>query len=207
MKKIRLQIALAALVACPSNPTIKGQTIGSFSFYAIPMSGDCSYIAVPPLDAGADAGFTFDAILSRDTADASVAYLIVGNVERPATFDGQVFASTGSAPRHFIECTCDPVYVTEILQVALLSSSQDDALGRACPPNPLDGGVPVADPDGGISPPCPTPNGCDAVRACGELIDNVVIADAGCQPRAPDAGCNSCSTVFRVEGQKKANQP
>jgi hypothetical protein len=196
--KIRLQIALAALVACPSNPTIKGELIGSFTFSAVPVSSDCSLTAVPSVDAGGS--FTFDGILSRDTADAGVAYLIIGSVERPATFDGQVFSSAASASRHFVECVCDPVYVNEILQVALLSSSQDDALGHSCPPNPLDGGVPLGDPDGGISPPCSMGNGCDAVRACGELVNQVVIADAGCQP------CG-CTYAFQVEGLKKATQP
>jgi len=196
--RIRLQIALLALTACPSSQTIHGQEIGSFTFSAVPVSNDCNFEAIPPI--GADGGFTFDAILSRDP-ESTQAFMRVGNVERDAGFDGQIFISEASAPRHFVECgtNCDSVLVVETVRIILLSSSQDSALGGHCPPNPLDGGVPVATPDGGISPPCPTADPCDVVRACGELID-VVSPDGGsCQ-------CLACTISSAVEGQRKASQ-
>ncbi len=189
--RIRLQVALLALVGCQSNPGIPGQAIGLFSFSATPVFSDCALTAVPPIE---DGGFTFQGTLSRDPGSTHANFLF-GNVQRDAGFDGQIFVSEATAPRHFVECVCDPVVVDETLQVALLSSSQDDALGHRCPPNPLDGGVPS--PAGGVSPPCPTSDACDAVRACGELIDVVVIADAGCQ-------CPGCSVRFIVEGQRTA---
>ncbi len=192
-------MALLALVACQSNPTINGQLIGSFTFSATPVSSDCSFAAVPPLGDGGS--FTFDAILSRDPASTK-AFMRVGNVERDAGFDGQLFVSQASALRHFIECgsNCDSVTLTETLRVVLLSSSQDTAVGNSCPPNALDGGVPAGSPDGGISPPCPSPDSCDVVRACGELID-VVIPDGGsCQ-------CAGCTLSSRVEGERKAGSP
>src|SRR5499433_575650 len=197
--RIRLQIAFLALTACPSSQTIHGQEIGSFTFSAVPVSSDCTYAAIPPI--GADGGFTFDAILSRDPASTQ-AFMRVGNVERDAGFDGQIFTSEVSAPRHFIECgtSCDTVPVVETIRVVLLSSSQDSALGGSCPPNPLDGGVPVGTSDGGISPPCPTADPCDVVRACGELIDVVSPDGGGCQ-------CPPCTLFSTVEGQRKAGTP
>jgi len=198
--RIRLQMAFLSLMACQSSPTIHGQQIGTFTFSSVPVGSDCQNLAaIPPI--GADGGFTFDAILSRDPASTQ-AFMRVGNVERDAGFDGQIFTSLASAPRHFIECgtNCDPVPVVETIRVVLLSSSQDSALGGSCPPNPLDGGVPVATPDGGISPPCPTADPCDVVRACGELID-VVSPDGGsCQ-------CDACTLLSTVEGQRKASTP
>ncbi len=197
--RIRLQMAFLALTACQSNPKINGQLIGSFTFSAIPVSKDCSFAAIPPV--GADGGFTFDAILSRDPASTK-AFMRVGSVERDAGFDGQIFISQASAPRHFTECgsNCDPVPMTETLRIILLSSGQDLAVGGSCPPKALDGGVPVGAPDGGISPPCPSADPCDVVRACGELID-VVSPDGGsCQ-------CSPCTVLSTVEGQRKAGSP
>lgn len=192
--RIRLQVALLALVGCQSNPGIPGQSIGLFSFVATPVFSDCSLLtAVPSVD---DGGFTFQGTFSRDP-NSSQANFLYGNVQRDGGFDGQILTSEAMAPRHFMECVCDPVLVDETLRVALLSSSQDDAVGHRCPSNPLDGGVPSANPDGGVSPPCPAQDACDAVRACGELVDVVVIADAGCQ-------CPGCSVRFQVEGQRTA---
>jgi hypothetical protein len=191
--RIRFQMALLALVACQSNPGIPGQPIGLFSFSATPVFNDCALTATPSIE---DGGFTFQGTFSRDPASTQ-AFFLFGNVQRNAQFDGQILVSPATAPRHFIECVCDPVLVAETLSVALLSSSQDDALGHRCPPNPLDGGVPSPNPDAGILPPCPTPDGCNAVRACGELNDVVLIADAGCQ-------CAGCSVRFMVDGQRTA---
>lgn len=197
--RTRLQVALLAVVGCQSNPKINGQLIGSFTFSATPVSSDCSLTAIPPV--GADGGFTFDAILSRDPSSTK-AFMRIGNVEQDAGFDGQLFTYAGSAPRHFIECggACDPVPVVETFSAVLLSSSQNAAVGGVCPPDALDGGVPLGSPDGGISPPCPSSDGCDAVRACGVLVD-VVSPDGGrCQ-------CSTCTVQYAVEGQKKAGSP
>lgn len=197
--RMRLQLGIVALVSCQSNPTVQGQLIGSFTFSAIPVSTDCSFVAIPAL--GSDGGFTFDAILSRDPSSTQ-AFMIVGSVQRNAGFDGQVFTSLAGSSRHFIECGsgCDPVPMLETLRVVLLSSSQLSAVGGSCPPNPLDGGIPLGSPDSGISPPCPSSNPCDVARACGELVD-VVSPDGGsCQ-------CSACTLISVVDGQKKASSP
>jgi hypothetical protein len=191
--KTRLQMVLLAIVACQSNPKISGQEIGTFTFSASPVANDCPFQAVPPADP--NASFSFDGILSRDP-QSTKAFFRVGDVERDAGFDGQVFDSEATAPRHFIECSCDPVTTDETMRVALLSSSQDDAVGHVCPPNPLDGGVPVG---GGTSPPCPTADACNVVRACGDLVD-VIRPGSGCQ-------CLGCSVSFQVEGRMKTSQP
>ncbi len=193
--KIRLQIGVLALFACQSNVRINGQEIGSFTFTATPISNDCPFAAVPAIDGGS---FTFDGILSRDP-NSTQAFMIVGNIQRDAGFDGQIFTSEAAAPRHFAECVCDPVQMDETLRVALLSSTQDEAVGRSCPPNPLDGGIPGATPDGGVAPPCPSSNPCDVARACGELVDVVIPDGGGCQ-------CSSCTMVYSITAERKAGR-
>src|SRR5712692_10453644 len=184
-----LAAALLALCTCSNNPKISGEQIGSFTFSATLASNDCPFAAIP------DAGFQFDGILSHDPS-SSQAYMRVGNVERDAGFDGQYFVSLQSAPRQFAECgpDCDKTKIDETVQVAVLSRTQDEALGRSCPDNPMDGGVPA--PDGGVTLPGPNPGGFDAVRVCGELVDVVV----------PDGGtclCAGCTMVFQLQGTPK----
>src|SRR5260370_36960996 len=104
--RIRLQMALLSLVACQSNPGIPGQAIGLFSFSATPVFSDCGALtAVPPIE---DGGFSFQGTLSRDP-NSSQAYFLFGNVQRDAGFDGQIFTSEATAPRHFVEGVDDPV--------------------------------------------------------------------------------------------------
>ena len=190
----RLAVALVLLYACSNNPTIVGEEIGRFTFNATAqVSNDCPFAAAMFGDAAVL--FSFDAILSHSTTSTK-AYMLLGNVQRDAGFDGLYFVSEHAAPRQFAECgtSCDKTTVDETIQLAVLSRTQDEALGSRCPPNPLDGGVPP--PDGGVLPPHPIPGGFDAVRACGELLD-VVIPDGG------SCSCTGCTMVFQVEGTPK----
>jgi hypothetical protein len=178
--------------ACQSASKIPGEEIGTFSFTATPVSIGCLFQAVP------DSGFTFEATLSHEV-DSSKAYLRVGNVERAAGFDGQIFVSEHTAPRTFQECNCrggSTTVIDETLRVAVLSRSQDEALKAACPDNVLDGGIPAPSPDSGILPPGPRGGSFDAVAACGDLLDVVVVPDGGCD-------CSGCSMLFSVRGQRK----
>ncbi len=81
--------------------------------------------------------------------------------------------------------------------LALVSPSQNAALGEMCPTTALDGGLPPPDADAGIF--LPTFNddgGFNAVRACGE--QTVTITGEGfCDPI-----CNSCVLQYRVSGER-----
>ncbi len=192
MKRLTPTLSLLFLAGCPSaNQVLGDEPMGRFKLQASLFSSDCQLSDVP------DGGFAFDAELSRNRG-TSQAWLVIGGIARDAGFDGQVATSTHSAPRRFEECGCgDQTLIQETLTVALLSSSQDRALGGACPPSPLDGGVPRPDPDGGIFAPASLEQGgFDAIRACGELVDEVVPAEGA------SCSCPRCTMVFRVEGTR-----
>jgi hypothetical protein len=183
---------VVACAACETTPTLRGVEMGSFEFQAtLTTVGEndagCPYAELP------QNGFAFVGGYSEDEGKV---WLTLGGAVREAEFDGQVASSTHSAPRQFPECECATVTMSETLKVALLSRSQHLAAGSACPPNPLDGGVPAPDPDAGVTPPGRTDRGLfDAVRACGELIDEIVPGD-GCV-------CAGCTVRYSVEGRRK----
>jgi hypothetical protein len=95
--------------------------------------------------------------------------------------------------------------VTEVMTVLLLSQSQDEALGGACP---APGMSPPLDPDAGITPPMPAASGFDATRGCGTLVDAVSsdpvpgpgldFTDAGCW-----TSCNQCVLNYTVVGERQ----
>lgn len=192
MPRSLLPLALL-LPACFTEPTYPGdEVMGTFAFEATPKLIDCLIEEVPR-----DAGFSFQGTFSRRKGQ-SEAWLTLGGVSREATFDGQLVTSERSAPRLFPECNCgENTSLQETLHAALLSTSQDRELSNACPADPLDGGLPT--PDGGVLLPDSTPSGFDAVRACGELVDVVVVEPgAGCDPK-----CVGCRMVFSVEGVRR----
>jgi hypothetical protein len=187
MRKAWIAGLIGICMGCPGSQRFSGdELIGTFSFTADIVSNDCPFAEVP------DSGFAFQGTFSRDR-DAGTAYLTVNGVSRGATFDGQYVTSQAAAPRQFAACRCQSTVLDETLKVALLSASQVAALPNQgqCPANPLDGGVPI--PDGGILPPGSTGRVFDALRACGELTDVVVVPDAGCS-------CPGCRFVFRLQG-------
>lgn len=152
--------------------------------------------------------FTFNARFAR-YRDGGSAVITIGFIDRDAGFDGQVMSGTKSPdqdrPAHVFSpidqaCTC-PARVTEVLTVAVLSTSQNAAVGNACPANPLDGGVPLPTGDGGIRLPDTTPTGFDAVRACGELTDFVEVSDEA--SAQPDCACQDCVMRYTVKGVRR----
>ena len=189
MRLVLIAAAGLLLAACVSQHKIPGQTvIGSFHFGATLTASSCAFAEQP--DGGL---FFYDATFSYDPDGG--AFMTVADVDRDGGFDGQIFESWASANRLFNECDCgENVTVNEHVEVALLSKTQGDAVGGRCPANPLDGGVPAPN-DAGILAPSNTPNGYDAVLACGEQVDDVV-------PGA-DCKCGPCSYRYQLEGTRK----
>ena len=92
--------------------------------------------------------------------------------------------------------------MVETITVAVLSRSQNDALGGGpCPGNALDGGV-VPNPDAGIFGPGQTTQGYDAVRLCGELT-TLVVADGLVDGGACEARCGGCTVHYQLRGDRR----
>jgi len=179
--------------ACAQKSLPGDQHLGTYALSATPVERSCELSEV------SSAAFDFEVTLSRN-ADGSGAWFTLSGVSRDAGWDGAVFSSTASAPRVFSACGRCPTTLVETLSLALLSSSQAARLGFACPPNPLDGGVPAPDADAGIFRPDTLDAGFDAVLACGELRTTLVAdLDAGACP--PE--CLACSTHFEVVGSPR----
>jgi hypothetical protein len=225
-----LVVALAQLLGCdPVHPLPADQMMGKYDFTARrPLLADAGLDLTPigslpicPLEpeTGFEAAFrellfigTFTSCSGRvDTPYCSAAntgqvYFTATSSDRPAGFDGQyAWLEPLSEPREFSACIVDGgsclTTVTETMRVALYSLSQTYASGLPfrCPPNALDGGVPA--PDGGVVAPAFTPQGFDAVFACGDLID-VVHASPGCAcVRDKMIPTGECAIYYRVTGE------
>jgi hypothetical protein len=187
----------------PPGPGFPGdEVMGVFAFTAHvtllpdgsldPAWQDC-LAQSPPINEIPTADFTFEGTFSRDRGSGA-AWLTLNGVPRPAAFDGQYVTSSSTADRQFKAYgdggQVGPGQVTETLRVALLSRSQSQALGGACPPDALSGGLPQGH---GVTPPGSTPTGFDALLACGVLVDGVAPEDgggtgAGCTLRYPLTG-------------------
>ncbi|MBI3182427.1 MAG: hypothetical protein HYZ28_09810 [Myxococcales bacterium] len=196
--RLLLPALLGAVAAgCPSGQSTAGlELMGTFALTAEPLVFDC------PLSEVSEAGFQLTVTFSRDAGESRVAYQHGGLVSE-ATFDGQVVEAARLAVRRLPSCNCgEQTQLRETLRVALLSQSQDRELSGRCPERPLDGGVPS--PDGGVFRPASAAGGFDAVRACGELLDEVVPEHSS---PSPDAGCEeacfSCRLLYRVEGMRR----
>lgn len=178
-------------LACSSSTSIPGNAvIGTFEFNALLADGGFMQAVYP--DGGSQTvpivapdagfyGFTFSATLSFQTPKPPgfsffPAWVTAQNVSRDAGFDGQFLTYTAEAPRAFEQCSCgEGINVTETFTVAVLSEAQAVAAGNQCPPNVLDGGLPLGGPldlstEDYVSP-----------LVCGQLVDALV--------PAPDAGC------------------
>jgi hypothetical protein len=189
-----LAAALAGFACLPEPKYPGNEVMGTFDFTATALSDDCAGLSDIP-----DGGFTFSGTFSRQT-DNSQAWFTLGGISREASFDGQVVRSERTAPRRFPECLCgDKVNMVETLVVALSSKSQDALLGGGCPDAALDGGLPAPNGDLGVFAPGTTPQGFDAVRACGELTD-VIAPDPAA---APACQCASCTLRYTVRGDRK----
>ncbi|MCI0672697.1 MAG: hypothetical protein L0Y64_19800, partial [Myxococcaceae bacterium] len=216
-------LTLVLLACTPDTPGSGSEPMGTFVFERatlVPEATDCfqvpdapdgegGYALIPQLDGSPpmlDGGFPpadfarelegFEGTFSRKR-DSGDAVFTLRDMDRAATFDGQVLSSTATSPRRFDD-VCGPrckLTLEETFTVALLSASQEQAVGRRCPPDALDGGVPGPDEDAGIRPPMQTSGGFDATRACGLLVESV-------QPQL-DCTCRACTVVYRLEGSRK----
>jgi hypothetical protein len=181
--------------------------LGSFDFNASLMPNPPGIAACPLEDVLEDGGTTlaFSAAFSRDPVSGEVFMTLAGNNLDGGYFDGQVLQTRAhQAPRDLARCFrpeipdggpdggphpgCpSAVQVREQLTIALLSRSQDDLLQGECPPEPLDGGLPP--------PNRRTDAGFDAIRACGELVDELL--------PACNQDCSYCMLRYRVEGIRR----
>jgi hypothetical protein len=187
--------------------TVCGERLPSGGYAVRPAAAGTDAGAGPDAGAEADGGLEVEAdfppalppvevTLTHAPATGAAWVLLRGEV-RDGGFDGQVLVSTDEAPRSFPSacggCPADGgVRVRETLALAVLSASQAQAAGGACPAAPLDGGVPRPD-DAGVRPPGPRADaGYDAVLGCGELVVDVLPAE-GCD-------CRACRVVYRMSG-------
>lgn len=199
-------IALAAAVAlagCAVEPLLPGsEVMGTFEFVASqPVENPAGCALLSPSEGGTRLPLEFRVLLSRELGTEDAWYTL-RDQSHPATFDGQVLRVLSRAPRRFPSCVpngdpdlavCAEVEVEESVTFALLSKSQNDVLGGACPAGAPDSGIPV--PNGAdVSGPGTTPTGFDAVRACGVLVDQLVPKEGCCAP---------CSVSYRLEGVRR----
>ncbi|MDP1825331.1 MAG: hypothetical protein Q8L48_18890 [Archangium sp.] len=207
-----LALGCLAFFGCPPKPPPGDQPMGSYAMSAtggLQRHADGGGIdAGRLLDGGFEcplvevtgADFAFDAILTREST-SSRAWITLAGYSREGTFDGQVLTSQADAGRVFAACAKCSTRVVETISVALLSRSQNEALGGVCPPDALDGGV-VTDPDAGIVGPGQTTQGYDSVRLCGELTTEVValgLVDGG----ECEAQCGGCVVQYQLRGERR----
>ena len=208
-----LALALTWL-GCPAKPLPGDTAMGQYAVSA--TGGEIGFVSdAGEVDAGLDGGveaptcqleevtaadFDFTAVLTRDSASSS-AWVTLNGYTREGTFDGQVLTSTAEASRVFVACAKCSTRVVETISVAVLSRSQNDALGGQCPEDALDGGV-VANPDAGIIGPGSTSQGYDAVRLCGELT-TLVVADGLSDGGACDPKCGGCTVHYQLRGERR----
>jgi hypothetical protein len=196
--------AAVVLLACPPPKLPGDQSMGTWRVTADfeSRSPGCALSELPMLDVdgGLPPPLTFEFVLTRDTG-STAAWMTLAGYSREGTFDGQYVTNIASAPRVFTECSQCQTRLIERLDFAVLSRSQAEALGGACPPNPLDFGVlPSPTADGGVTLPRQTVNGFDAVRLCGEM-SNEVVADADAGECAPE--CTGCFITWTVRGERR----
>lgn len=215
--------AAGAITACPEPHPLPGdEFIGAFNFVATRVDGGCEGLQAATLGT-----FSFVGSVTRCATDSPTGncvatpgrtFFTVGEQDFDAGFDGQyLHVDPHGAARQFEECGGEPTRMDEAIDVALLSSSQRAALASggafSCPATALDGGVPPAD-GTSIFLPGPTPDGFDAVVACGQVVYTVTnaaySADAGTgtgicrQPN--DAGAlpgGRCTFVYSLRGDRQ----
>ncbi len=222
MSGLRTLLPLSAVLligACAEPHPIPGdELLGTFSFQATLVDGGCQGLAdtnVPIIDfLGTVSRCSPDSGLPKCVGTPGRAFLTYLDADFDAGFDGQyVDVYPRARRRGFAECGDDPTRMEESIRFALLSASQQSALGApfACPPHALDGGVPA--PDGGVVAPSFGPNGFDAVQACGLMVETVVNeaydggGDAGTCTN-PDAGAprlplGGCTLVYQLRGERR----
>lgn len=218
----RALLGMAGLVlawACTTAKVPGDENLGVYTLTAVPATSDDRGSDGLPCLLDGGTGFGFEVTLSKSSDGTGAWMTMSGGISRDASWDGRVFSSTASAKRVFAGCGTCTGRVIETIELALLSGSQASSVGFVCPPRALDGGVPVADPDAGITGPGPTGNGFDAVLACGVLTATLEVDDAGvvdasvADASVLDAGeadgggcpaaCRRCTVRFDVTGSRR----
>ncbi|MBX5480765.1 MAG: hypothetical protein IRZ16_02785 [Myxococcaceae bacterium] len=206
--------------SCTGDSEIPGESMGLFRFHASPLSFDggvaraCDRISELPKDQG----FDFEGVFSQSRESSEKAYFTINGLSRDASLTGQVLTSTVEAGRRFEVDDCVPEFTAEeTLEVALISESQarhyaalDGGPGTGCPPDIetlLGSGAFLVDPDAGIVAPSFTPEGFDAIHACGLLID-ILRPNGECPAfeTAPDGGTtplDACTATYFVDGVRR----
>lgn len=210
-RSLGVLLCLAGLGCSALPPPPGSENLGAYSFIAEPLRaladggigellGDggarCILPEVVP------ATVAFEGRITRDPSTAQ-AWLTLGpGYPRDATWDGQVLESEATVARLFPSCSaCSGVVARERIRFALMSRSQSVAVGRSCPPHPLDGGVPSpSGPDGTITAPAQTREGFDALYACGELTFSVEVTDGGADCPAM---CSECVVNYTLQGERR----
>jgi len=211
----RVALLLVVLAGCPPLPLPPGnENLGEYSITAEPVRGlvDGGAGEVRP-DGGlwcplvdvAPASFQFSATVTRESSTGQAWLTLGGGSPRDAEWDGQAVDSVAAVRRLFTSCGgCRPTIATERIRFALMSRSQSDVVGRVCPEHPLDGGIPLPPgPDGGITSPAQTPEGFDALYACGELQFSVALQDAGEPEPGCASGCDDCVVNYTLVGERR----
>jgi hypothetical protein len=197
--------AVLALAACPtSNPCPGDEQMGSYTFRTEELARENCFLAEIP-----DASFEFTVKFCR-FRDGGDAFASIGGVPHPATWDGGTITATYSARRSFSECSCftspDPstrqlgtLIMTETISVALLSKSQNDAVGGDC-------SMPLLA-DAGVTPPGTVEGGgFDAVRACGTLTETTTVNPKPTAETEMDMSCkldcDRCKLTYGISGDR-----
>ncbi len=196
--RVALGVSVALVLGCGGDTAPPGdEVIGRFRFTAeLVDRGACPFSEIPE-----GGRFEFEGIFSRRSSGEG-AWFTVSGANQDGAWDGQRFTSEHDAPRRFEAGLCDDnrFVVTERLRVAILSASQDAALGAACPQDGQallqDGAVPV-DEDAGIKAPGPQDTGYDAVRACGVLEHRITPQEGAC------GSFTGCTLLWRVTGGRR----
>lgn len=193
---------LLALAACPPAKIPGDENMGLYALHAAPEVLDDAGVGCDIADESIDrAGFDFDATLSRNTGTTD-AFITMNGVNREGTWDGQYLYSVATAQRVFQACRDCTTRIEETMHFALLSRSQNDAVGQVCPPSPLDGGVPAPNVDLGITLPGMTPLGFDGIRACG-IIATRVLAEGTVDGGACPEICSQCAVRYQLTGVRR----
>lgn len=189
-------VALALLLAaCPLGRERPGDVdMGTWGLHAAPETRLCD---LPEVSGGP---FDFQVTL-RGAGQSEAAWMVFEYYARAGGWDGARFTSTASAPRAYASCDC-PTTVEETIELALLSSSQAAAVGGACPPGALDGGVPAPDADAGLAPPRAVEGGFDARLACGRMV-TVVHASTDGDGGACPSSCEGCMVRYVLTGERR----
>lgn len=208
-------VLLVVLAGCPPLPPPPGdEKLGEYTIAAEPVRAlDDGGVGELRADGGlwcplidvVPAAFRFSATVTRESSTGQAWLTLGGGYPRDAGWDGQVLDSSAAVRRLFPSCGgCRPTIATERIRFSLLSRSQSEAVGRACPANPLDGGVPAPPgPDGGITGPGQTVEGFDALYACGELEFSVALQDAGAPEPDCAPGCDDCVVNYTLVGERR----